>query len=481
MLRRDFLRLTAAGALTRAAVAAPDRKLNVLFIPVDDLRPTLGCYGDPLAVTPHIDRLARRGILFTRAYCQQAVCNPSRASLITGRRPDTLKVWDLRTHFRDHLPDVVTLPQHVRRHGYTARSIGKVLHGTGRPSKDPPSWSAPAELDGFPGFKRNYLLERNQTGRKAAAAECVDAPDNAYRDGQIADLAVRRLRELKQAGKPFFLAVGFKKPHLPFCAPKRYWGLHDRAKLARPANPTRPSDAPDVAFHNWKELRGYTDVPKAGPIAAEKIAELRHGYYAAVSYADAQIGRVLDELNRLGLAETTVVVLWGDHGFHLGEHGLWCKTSNFELDTRCPLIFSVPGQANCGAATHALVEFVDVYPTLVELCGLPMPSGLEGTSVVPLLTAPTRPWKTAAFSQFPRPAYYRGTPEIMGYSLRTARWRYTEWRHWATGQPRARELYDHEADPRETRNLAGLPAHAQDVTRLAGILRGGWRKALPPQ
>src|SRR6056297_722987 len=258
------------------------KRSNVLFIAIDDLRPTLGCYGDPVAATPNIDRLANRGTLFHRAYCQQAVCSPSRLSLMTGRRPDTIRVWDLRAHFREAIPDVVTLPQHFKNHGYHTQSLGK----------------------------------------------------------------------------PFFLAVGFRKPHLPFCAPQKYWDLYDCAQIPLSVEDKHPQDAPELATRSWKELEGYTDVPDDGQLSADKIRELRHGYYACVSYVDALVGRLLDELEKLKLAENTVVVLWGDHGYHLGEQGLWTKANNYELSTRVPLLVAVPGQARTGVKSNALVEFV---------------------------------------------------------------------------------------------------------------------------
>ncbi len=460
--------------------------MNVLFIVVDDLRVSLGCYGDPVAVTPNIDRLAREGIVFNRAYCQEGICNPSRASLLTGRRPDTIRVWDLSAHFRDALPEVVTLPQYFKQNGYRTRSIGKVLHGTGRPAKDPPSWSDPPEFDVLENRGKDfYALESNRTpkrGFKHAAAECADVSDDAYVDGRVCKAAKEALQELKDDGRPFFLAVGFRKPHLPFSAPKKYWDLFDRNALSRPHPPRPPEGVPDLALHQWPELRGYTDIPGDGPLKPAKIAELRHGYYAAASYMDAQVGKLLDQLESLGLKGNTLVVLWGDHGYHVGEQNLWGKMTNFEICTRSPLILSAPGRAPAGASTDALVEFVDLYPTLVELCGLKMPAGLEGASLAPLLANPKRQWKKAAFSQFPRPVASNlrgGKPDIMGYSIRTNRYRYTEWREMTGGEVRARELYDHDKDPLETRNLARLPEFAQTLEELGRILREGWKTAVP--
>lgn len=484
------------------------RSYNILFLVVDDLRTSLGCYGDPMAITPNIDRLAARGMVFQRAYCQQAVCNPSRSSMMTGRRPDTIAVWDLGSGFREDLPekyrdlpqfstgthfrsgreDLVTLPQFFKNQGYFSTSVGKVYHGS-PVTEDPESWSEPA-FGNLIGKKERGLLyyatEENQkdrpgSGHKRGSTECADVPDNAYIDGIVAEEACKKLQTLATMESPFFLAVGFRKPHIPFCAPKRYWDLYDREALARPANPDRPSSAPDVALHDNRELRGYWDIPSEGPISPEKTAELRHGYYACVSYTDALIGQVLDELDRLGLADNTIISLYGDHGYHLGEKGLWCKTTNYELDTNAPLMLSLPGPGQGGQKTGALCEFVDLYPTLVEAAGFNPPEGLEGTSLMPLMTDPGRPWKTAAFSQFPRPWRYNGEPEVMGYSMRTERYRYTEWQSFRSREVLARELYDHTSDSAEIRNLAGDAGVRSIMEDLSLRLKAGWTAALPPK
>jgi iduronate 2-sulfatase len=476
------------------------RRYNVLFIAVDDLRTALGCYGDPNGASPHIDRLAARGMVFQHAYCQQAVCNPSRASLMTGLRPDTIKVWDLKSHFRHEVPPeladlpqfthgthfrqarpaVVTLPQYFRQHGYHAQSVGKIYHGSPE-AQDPDSWSAPETLNVV--WKRgDYLLPENQTppaerwpGPKMAATEDADVPDNAYGDGQVAEAAIRILGDIRD--RPFFLAVGFRKPHLPFSAPRKYWDLYDPNQITSPENPERPVGIPDYAWHNSKELRGHTDVPDEGPLPDALVKKLRHGYYACVSYMDAQVGKLLDALDNYGLRENTLVVLWGDHGYHLGEKALWCKTTNYELDTRAPLILSVPGYP--ASSSPALVEFVDIYPTLVDACGLPARADLEGISLMPLLDQPERAWKKAAFSQFPRPWAYHGEPEVMGYSLRTLRYRYTEWVTFRTGASLACELYDHQTDSAEIHNCADDPTYTQVIDDLGTLLRQGWRAALP--
>ncbi len=483
MDRRAFLKYFGCGValpfLPSSGAKPTGTRRNVLFIGVDDLRPTLRCYGDKTVLTPNIDRLAGRGMLFDRAYCQQAVCSPSRASLMTGRRPDSINVWDLSTHFRKTTPDVVTLSEHFKLHGYHSQCVGKIYHGK-KALQDSLSWSVPEKYN-VAVKREQYVLPKNRPGEKSgkmAACECADVPDNAYWDGKIADEAIKALEENR--GRPFFLAVGFMKPHLPFSCPKKYWDLYDRNGIASPANPGKPEGAPEIALHDWTELRGYTDIPNKGPLSAAKIAELRHGYYACVSYTDAQIGKLLDALDRLDLNHNTVIILWGDHGWHLGEHALWCKTTNFELDTRAPLILAAPGRKRAGAMTDALVEFVDIYPTLVELCGLPIPDGLEGISMVPLLEDPGRPWKIAAFSQFPRPWFYKKQPAVMGYTIRTRRHRYTEWLDFKTRQVLARELYEHPNDSQETVNLADKRKHAHEVRQLSKMLHTGWRAALPP-
>ncbi|MBC8217246.1 MAG: sulfatase, partial [Planctomycetes bacterium] len=444
MNRRSFLRAFGIGAVSLAVPsisgAGKPRRANVLFIAIDDLRGALGCLGDEIAVTPNMDRLAAAGTVFQNAYCQQAVCNPSRASVITGMRPDTLKVWDLKTHFRKHHRDIVTLPQYFKRHGYYTQSFGKILHGQGAPSMDPPSWSAEPVWDHL--SKRDqYVLPENRPDDKSgkqAAAECADVPDEAYVDGKVAAEAVQKIEELAENGTPFFLAVGFRKPHLPCSAPKKYWDMYERKAFEDDAWPglSRPKDGPDVALHNWKELRGYTDIPNIGAVPPEKAAEVRHGYYASASYTDAQIGKLVDALDGLGLREDTVICLWSDHGFHLGEHTIWCKTSNYEFDAAVPLIISAP-QKKKGQVCRRLVELVDMYPTLVELAGLPVPDGLEGVSMVPLLGNPRRGGKAAAFTQFPRPAYYKKSFDVMGYGVRTERFHYIEWVDVKTKQPTA--------------------------------------------
>lgn len=457
--------------LARAEAIRP----NVLFIAVDDLRTQLGCYGDPAAITPRLDRLAADGTLFTRAYCQQAVCNASRQSLLSGRRPDSIRVWDLRTVFRETAPDAVSLPEYFKKQGYFTQSFGKIYHD-GLP--DPESWSVPAGFENMP-KREDYRLPENRApqhkAQKAAATEFADAPDDAYPDGKVAAGAVEALEALaREPGQPFFLAVGIRKPHLPFTAPKKYWDLYASVEIPAIAQPGAPDGAPEIALHDSIELRGYSDQPKSGPWTAEQIGTLRRGYLAATSFADAQIGRVLDALKRTGLAKNTIVVVWGDHGFFLGEHGLWAKTTNYEADTRVPLIVATPDDRPRGVRTDALVELLDLYPTLVELCGLPPAPGLEGRSFAANLGDATRPGRDFAFSQFPRP-WQAGRPlaypHIMGYAVRDASHRYVEWRDFEQGRVIARELYAYDGDELfESENLAADPANRAVLDRLAGLL-----------
>jgi len=497
LTRRRFLQgtagLAAASALPpllgRAHAATPPatgKKLNVLMIAVDDLRPDLGCFGVEHVHSPNIDRLAARGLVFNRAYCQQAVCSPSRTSLMTGKRPDTTRIYNLDDHFRDTLPDTVTLTQHFINHGYAAVGMGKIYHGSLNDDRSWSSWRrhrgkqwADPDTEAHLAARRKEGREQGLKGRKlhnyarGPATESADVADGVYHDGVMTEMAVETLAGLKDEGKPFFLATGFVKPHLPFCAPKKYWNLYKRGDIALPANDRQPDGAPDLAMHNFGELRSYSDIPREGRLTDDKARELIHGYYACVSYIDALVGRLLDTLDELGLADSTAIALWGDHGWHLREQGLWCKHSNFENATRSPLIVSVPGMAGAGKTTDALSEFVDVYPTLAEAAGLPVPDGLEGTSALPLLDRPDTPWKSAAFSQFPR-------RKTMGYSMRTDRYRYTRWQ--ANKDPDQRvaaELYDHANDPRETVNLADQPGHAETIAQLDKQLAAGWRAALP--
>ncbi|MCA9034100.1 MAG: sulfatase [Planctomycetaceae bacterium] len=460
--------------------------MNVLFIAADDLRNDLACYGHSIVRTPNLDRLAQRGVVFDRAYCQQAVCNPSRASLMTGRHPDSLQIWDLPTHFRDRNPNVVTLPEHFKQQGYFTQNIGKIFHNwIHEVQGDPQSWSVPAVMH-FANHGRDQAVVEGEIPPSSAIdpkCDCRDVPDDAYFDGRVAKLAVEAISQLKHSQQPFFLAVGFWKPHSPFNAPKKYWDLYERDQIPLPRHAEWPTDAPRIAWHDSREILGV----KTRKITGENIREMRHGYLANISYMDAQIGKVLDALDHNDLTRHTVVVFWSDHGYHLGEQTLWAKTSNFELDARVPLIIATPGMTTAGKRTDSLAELTDLYPTLIELCGLPSREGLDGRSLVPVLSNVHSSVRDVALTQHPRPAYYDREPDKqpthMGYSIRSATHRYTEWRDWKTGQTTDRELYDHVNDPDETRNIANqaeqrdvVAQHSAMLTEQQPIVRPEWKQ-----
>ena len=501
--RREFIKLagtaTAAGLLgrtPRAFASSKDKERpNVLYISVDDLRPELGCLGVDLVKTPNIDRFARRGLAFSRAYCQMAMCNPCRSSLLTGLRPDTVRVWDQETHFRTIFPKIVTLPQLFKDSGYETISAGKIFHNS---LPDPPSWSQTETLIPPTHTYMSPQTRARQRERRAAArklgrsdawvdaylrgpaTECYEAPDNAYEDGAIADAGISLLADLQSLDKPFFLGIGFINPHLPFVAPKKYWDLYKREDIPMAPNNFLPKGAPRFAINNLTELSCHEDFvqapnPTEGQLTEDQARLLKHGYWACVSFVDAQVGRLIDALDQLGLRDKTIVVLCGDSGYKLGEHGSWGKLTNYEVDTRTTLIMSVPGQARPGTTTRALVEFVDVYPTLAELAGLRPPPNLEGVSLAPLFADPNRPWKSGAFHQFPRGFSSR----FMGRGLRTDQYHYIEWRDWYDDRMVAAELYDHATDPMENVNIAGAPEYQDVVRQLASQLKAGWREAVP--
>ena len=448
-------------AFSLGAAAENNERMNVLFIAVDDMRAELGCYGAEHIHSPNIDRLAGAGTLFERAYCQQAVCNPSRASLLTGLRPESLRIWDLPTHFRQRVPDVVTLPQHFKNHGYHTENIGKIFHNW-RQDKykgDAPSWSVPACMHyashghDAPEVNGKLPADLESTPR----CEMRDVADDAYFDGRVANLAVEAIGRLKEQPQPFFLAVGFWKPHADFNAPKKYWDLYNRSEIRLAENRQPPSDVPSVALHDGREIRrGFKDRPSGEP-TEEDARALRHGYFAAISYVDAQVGKVLAALDEQGLREKTVIVLWSDHGFHLGEKGLWAKTSNFELDARVPLIIAAPGQTKGTRSPFAggIAGSLSHTRWALWIAGSWARGRRQPGSDSPGFQTEV---KQAAFTWHPRPAYPpSGTaPEAMGFSMRTDFYRYTEWRDPSTGKILARELYDHRSDPHESVNIAGL-------------------------
>lgn len=465
-----------------ACRAESSQQPNVLFISVDDLRPALGCYGDRLAKTPNIDRLASTGRQFLAAYCQQAVCGPSRTSLLTGRLPDNNRVWHNRQRFRVHEPDTVTLPQLFVRAGYRAESYGKVFSGNAA-EEDPESWSAPAVLkaEGW----RNYVERPTAGDGKGPPTEAAEVGDEGYADGKLATLAIESLKRLR--GEPFFLAVGFFKPHLPFNAPRQYWDLHDPEAFGE-ADLERTVGAAAEAYPDHLELAGYAGMPRSEQVSTDEARRLRQGYYACVSYVDAQVGRLLAALEAQGLAESTIVVLWGDHGYSLGEADHWCKATNFERDTRVPLVIRVPGMAAAGEPATGLVEHVDIYPTLANLAGLEPPEEIDGQSLEPMLQNPSAPGRTYALSQYPRP-WKPQRPQMMGYSLRSATHRYTRWVQWTDKRLVAEELYVYGRLPGqgdgptpfvERSNVANDPAHRADLERHRAALDGQLAERLRP-
>jgi arylsulfatase A-like enzyme len=475
-------------ALPIALAHGTETKLNVLFLVSDDMRPQLGCYGDKLVKSPNLDRFAARGMVFERAFCQQALCSPSRISLLSGRHTETTRIHTIGPFLRETMPDIVTLPQQFKNHGYFTRSLGKVYHVG---IDDPPSWSVPpwhskAPRQGPEGQAavKKYVGEAKASGRKLPAKgkgaanyagpafEAPDVADDDLLDGDCTREALAALRDLAAKPQPFFLAVGFANPHVPWVAPKRYWDLYRDDEIPLPPNQFMPKNAPAFAATSGDDFYWYGKVPADRKITADLGRQYLHGYLAAISYVDNCIGRLLDELDRLGLRDKTIVVFWGDHGYYMGEHSWWGgKHNNYEGATRAPLLAAAPGMKAAGRKTGALVEFVDIYPSLCDLAGLPLTDGLEGTSFKPLLDDPQRSWKKAAFSQYPKGGNF-------GTAMRTDRYRYVEWKN-KQGEIVARELYDHQTDPQENENVADKPEHAKVIVELSAQLKAGWKAAKP--
>ena len=464
--RRRFLSITAAvgaAAIGRRAggnvpikepvlpvVHGAHVKRNVLFIAVDDLNHSLGCYGHSVVKSPNIDELAWRGVRFDRAYCQFPVCNPSRSSLLTGLRPDITGVLNNTTPFRSKLPEVITLPQLFRNHGYFTARLGKIFHGRAS-TDDPKAWDVTS--DPKPTRRGQKGQGRNLTGGRVKWCRWLAAEggDEDQPDGQVAAEAIRLLEQRGQS--PFFLAVGFYKPHDPFIAPKRYFDLYPLERLKPPQDPSdRSPELPQAIASGWKaEFNRFTN---------RERQEFMRAYYAGISFMDAQVGKIIAAMDRLRLWHNTTVVFFGDHGYHLGERGWWNKNTLFELSARAPLIVVTPDMKNPGVHCSRIVEFVDIYPTLADLHGLPAPGNLAGTSFKPLLNDPNLSGKKMAFTQVQR-------GRIAGRSVRTERWRYNEWDEGRQGV----ELYDHDNDPGEYYNLAHDPRHAQTITELKKLLR----------
>ncbi len=459
-----LLIIVAILGVTAGIERAGDDRPNVLFIMIDDLANVLGPDGDRDTRTPNLDALAARGVSFERAYCQLPLCNPSRASLLTGLRPDAIRVYDLDRHFRDERPEVVTLPQLFRRNGWFSARVGKIFHydvpaGIGTDGlDDPPSWDRVVNPKGRDTREEDRITNPTPS-KKISAALCwlrAEGGDEEQTDGLVATEAIR-LMEAHRDG-PFFLGVGFFRPHTPYVAPTHYFEMVSIGTIGLPKAPADDrDDIPPAAFaHNCP-------IPNYGLDEATCRAALQ-AYHASVSFVDAQVGRVIAALDRLGLASRTIVVACGDHGYHLGEHGgIWQKRSLFEESARAPLIVVAPSAAGNGRPCRRIVEFVGIYPTLADLCGLEPPEPMPGRSLQPLLDDPSRPWDGEAVTQVLRPG---GGSPIMGRSLRTDRWRYTEWNDGEAGA----ELYDHDADPGEFINLARTPAARPVVGELKGRL-----------
>ncbi|MCP4046536.1 MAG: sulfatase [Gammaproteobacteria bacterium] len=428
----------------------------------------IGAYGDKTAVTPNIDALAKEGVVFTRAYVQFASCNASRASMLTGMRPDSIQVWRLNSHFRDTAPDVVTLPQHFRNNGYHTESVGKIFHNYAN-IRDEASWSVPARLDQENHFTDYALATSIEEGEKIGiAAENAEYKGDGYVDDRITTDAIETLERLKKENKPFFLAVGFMKPHSPYNAPKKYWELYRREDMQALGSETKPEDVPGRNWFRFKEIRDLTDLPDKGSFSDETKKRLRHGYYAATSYMDNNVGRIIRALKENSLYENTIIIFLSDHGYHLGENGHWTKATVRELDTRSPLIFRIPEQS--AFTTNAITEFIDIYPTVSVLAGLPVPAGLDGKSFVDIFSNPGHKPKFAAYSQTARP--WPGNKPIthMGYTVRTSEFRYTRWIKVKDGRMVAEELYHTETDPLERQNLVKTARHAE-LAKMRELLR----------
>lgn len=513
------------------------KKPNILFIAVDDLRPELGCYGSEIAITPNLDALAADGLLFENAYCQQAICSPSRASIMTGARPETINVIENYTYFRDVNPDIVTLSQHFIANGYEAAASGKIYHNEEFGDRDL-SWSRDlAKLD----YKRpkrqgGYVLPENQEmyrenkadmiakyGADAAkrglgkgpAYEFADEPDSSYEDGYATDLAIATMKEMAKEDKPFFLGLGMKKPHLDWVAPKKYWDMYNPDAIKLATQTEGPEGGAEMGLHPSFELRVRSGIPKKGPIDDELALNLKRAYLACVSYVDAQIGRMIDAIDEAGLRENTIIIVWSDHGWHLGDMGIWGKATNYEIATRVPMMIWTPNmlEKNRGKVTNALVELVDIYPSLCDLAGIDIPTHVEGESFVPLLTKPNKKWKKAAFSQFPSPAlrewgsypirpsmretYFGPLLEeveeeiilqqkdkwerdlyenyLMGSAMRTEKYRFVVWKDMRdlNSDPVFIELYNHKTDPKETLNIADK--NPKLVKKLLTQFNKGWK------
>jgi iduronate 2-sulfatase len=490
-------------------------KPNILFISIDDLGPNLGAYDNKYIVSPNLDEFASKGMTFRNTYCQAAVCAPSRASLMSGLRPDSTRVRHLGDKFRELHPQIITMPQHFKAHGYHTVCIGKIFHNY---MPDSVSWDEPdlrpAQYN-LPEWRKRdgetfYVNEETQRLQKIRRDELVairpnyyadgwnngpaweweDVHDSLYYDGAQTEMAKRTLSRLSKEEEPFFLALGYFRPHLPFAVPKKYWDFYHRDSLPLASNPYLPKQSPVMSMNSMYELRGYNGFkqiqhPSQNVMNEDTARILKHGYYASVSYVDALFGQLMQHLKDLKIDQNTIVIIWGDHGWKLGEHNGWCKQTNYNIDIHVPMIVYSPNQANPGAETWEITELIDMFPSLCDLAGIPSPDYLQGISFVPLIKDPTTKWKSAAFSQFHRrPKVTPDGGRYMGYSIRTKNYHYVEWYYWDNDNERlgdfvTAELYDSSKDPDENVNVAKDKSYSTVVIELSGLLKEGWRAALP--
>lgn len=497
-------------------IEKPIKKPNILFISIDDLRPSLGVYGDSLAITPNLDSFAGEGITFRQTFCQSAVCAPSRASLMTGIRPDSTRVWHLGDKFREINPETVTMPQHFAKHGYHTVNLGKIFHNY---MPDSISWNEPdlrpsqylkPEWIGRDGetfyisekvaksqaSKRDSLLKlrpvRYANGWNTGPAwESADVHDSLYYDGAQTELAKRTLNRLAKMDEPFFMGLGYFRPHLPFAVPKKYWDMYERDSIPLAVNPAIPDGAPEWTMNSMYELRHYDGFNHIGHpnsdfrMSQDTTRTLKHGYYASVSYVDALFGDLVKHLKTLGIYQNTIIIVWGDHGWKLGDHNSWGKMTNYNIDLEVPMLLRYPDQEKRGVETYALTELVDMFPSLCELAGIEIPNYMQGTSFVPLLNDTELPWKTAVFSQFHRrPKVSADGKRYMGYSINTSEYHYIEWYKWnhktgTKGDFTKSELYDRIKDPTETENITARENYKDVVSKLSKQLKEGWQKATP--
>jgi arylsulfatase A-like enzyme len=449
---------------------------NVLFIAVDDMRPQLGCYGDKTVKSPNIDKLAERGLVFKHSYVQQALCSPSRISMLSGRYPATTQIFEIGREMRTTMPDIVTLPQHFKNCGYETRSLGKIFHSG---IDDLASWSVPPIHSKVSRYspqtdrvvktfqkeakKKGITIPKKGKGsimNVTPAYECVNCTDEQLTDGDTAQQAIAQIKEFAaHPEKPFFYGVGFLNPHVPWISPKKYWDMYDPSTFTLPKNDFPPRNAPHVAAKSLNGMKQYKDYPTDGKHSHELKIQALHGYYAAISYVDALVGKVLTALEETGLAKNTIVILWSDHGYYMGEHGWWaCKHNNYEGATRNCMIIATPGMKTAGKTTLALAQSVDIAPTLTELCGLPAEPGFQGRSLVPVLNDSEAQVNDAAFSWYPSGPW-------LGLAMRTNDWRYVEWTQ--PGKPTERELYSAVKDPQNNNNVAEKPENAKVLLQLA--------------